>query len=62
MQERIRIEKANPGGVIDLAELHDDGEIIQRDQATLASKKSEYQKLTHKSFDTDYKCVLGAQK
>jgi hypothetical protein len=50
MQERIRIERANPGGVVDLQELHDDGETIQRDQADLASKKAEHLRLIHKPF------------
>jgi hypothetical protein len=50
MQERMRIERANPSGVVDLAELHDDGQIIQNDQAMLAAKKAEYLKLTHKAF------------
>lgn len=50
MRERIRIERANPSGVVDLVELHDDGEIIQNDQAALASKKAEYLKLTGKAF------------
>jgi hypothetical protein len=50
MQERIRIEKANPSGVVDLKSLHDDGETIQRDQADLKSKGADYLKLTHKPF------------
>ena len=50
MHERIRTERANPSGVVDLVELHDDGQIIQNDQAALASKKAEYLKLTHKAF------------
>lgn len=50
MRERIRIEKSNPGGVVDLHELHSDGEVIQRDQADLALKKPVYQKLAHKPF------------
>jgi len=50
MQERISIERANPSGVVDLRELHDDGDTIQRDQAKLATEKSAYAKLTHKSF------------
>ena len=50
MQERIKIERANPGGVVDLQELHDDGETIQRDQADLASKKLDHMKLTRKPF------------
>ena len=50
MQERMRIEHANPSGVVDLVELHDDGEIIQRDQAILARDKSEYLKVGKKPF------------
>lgn len=52
MQERIRIERANPSGVVDLAELHDDGEIIQRDQANVDASKASYVKVTKKAFDS----------
>jgi hypothetical protein len=51
MQERIRVERANPSGVVDLAELHDDGDIIQRNQAELAQAKAQYLTLTHKAFE-----------
>ena len=50
MQERIKIERANPSGVVDLRELHDDGDIIQRDQARVAAKKAEYVKIARKPF------------
>ena len=52
MQERIRIERANPSGVVDLVELHDDGEIIQRDQAIVDASKASYVKIAKKAFDS----------
>lgn len=48
---RIAAERANPSGVVDLADLHSSGEDIQIAQANVAGLKVQYAKLTGKPFD-----------
>lgn len=59
MQERIRIEKANPSGVVSLADLHADGATIQRDQAAIDAKAPEFQKAAGKPFAAATMCKFG---
>lgn len=48
---RIAAEKANPSGVVDLADLHSSGEDIQIAQANVTSLKAQYAKLAGKTFE-----------
>ena len=51
LTQRIATEKANPSGVVDLADLHSSGEDIQIHREQLAQGKAEYSKVTGKVFD-----------
>jgi hypothetical protein len=51
LQDRIKTEKANPSGVVDLADLHSTGEDIQIIQARLANNKAAYFAATKRAFD-----------
>jgi len=50
-RKAITTERQNPAGVIDLRALHDFGQEIQNDDATIADLKTQYRALTHKSFN-----------
>lgn len=50
VQKRINEERANPGGGVDLALLHDLGQRMQADDAAIAQEKVEYARLTKKAF------------
>jgi hypothetical protein len=48
----IAHERANPGGVVNLATLHDLGQTVQDNEATIADLKTKYAGVTHKPFNT----------
>jgi hypothetical protein len=43
-------EKRNPSGYVDVRLLHDLGQRVQDDDATIAELKADYAKLAHKPF------------
>lgn len=49
-QQQIATEKRNPGGVVSLRTLHDLGERVQYDDATIANLKTDYRSLAKKPF------------
>ena len=48
--ERIRIERANPAGVVDLARLHELGEVLQADDAEIRRSGTQYAMWTKAGF------------
>ena len=57
-QRDIAVERANPGGVVDLATLHDLGQDIQTDSAAIASLKPQYAAYAHAQFN-EATCAAG---
>lgn len=49
-QQQIATERANPGGVVSLRTLHDLGERVQYDDASISSLKRDYASLAKKPF------------
>ncbi|MBX3203343.1 MAG: hypothetical protein KF850_39720 [Labilithrix sp.] len=49
-QQQIAAERANPSGVVGLRTLHDLGERVQYDDASIGSLKRDYQSLAKKPF------------
>ena len=49
--QRIAHERANPAGVVDLTTLHDLGQAVQDNDATIAELKAKYFATTHRAFN-----------
>ncbi|NOU27134.1 MAG: hypothetical protein HOO96_04425 [Polyangiaceae bacterium] len=49
-QQQIALERRSPGGVVNLQLLHDLGERVQADDATITTSKADYATLAKKPF------------